>query len=1019
MKQLITFLFLLCSVLGTFAQNKGFLLHDIKLPDSFSDRVISLAEKDNAGLLWLVANGGLYRYDGNEIIHFNRESDPAIPQKSVNALLTDQQNNMWIGTNNGLIRFDLDAWKATAIRIPNADTTAQPPVLNISCIEQGIDGTIYAGTRDGRLFRVAGDSLVKLLDIHKDYPNRYHDPIVDAICEPYPGEIWVIASTEKLIRIRINNGVYAPAEYLSLKFDDAVIDNICVHPSGKFLITISEHGIFTYDARTGATRQVHDRNGKDLGKGSDFYADMLSSDEAVFVTNDPAIGKDKLYIYNFLTDTLVEKMLRFPDYMKDNRIKWIRNTKNTLLFSLDSRIMEVTPSASIFRSYLTDATALSSIRSIYRQPGGPLYAGSYKHGFVRIDETTLETETLSPMFVYSILPWNADTLLLATEGDGLFWYEQEANRFSPLIVRSEGKEKRLLGNFLTTLRRVNDHQVLVGAYEGLTLVDPYTKTFLDIGRDHLKTSKILSVAGVNNKWIIGTSHGIVQWNGKTNAVRNFLKDIPGGGEHYPVYGIARVNGQIWMGTHGDGILVADREGNIMDTIDNARGLANNIVYSLLVSGGYVIAGTNTGLSVINTETGSIRNYFRKDRLPSDEFNGAAVFMAGDTVYLGTINGIIQLNTNSLDLREQPEFRAPIRITSLTSEHDNTGIRHNYSLAYAPDSALIIDPGVRYFSIAFGGLDKSAEQLQYYYRLNDHEEWLPIGQRQEITFVEMPPGDYELQLAALLPDGQWSHSLLHLPLIVKPAFQQTIWFKLLFALGFVAVIWSIFKYRENVQLKEKKLRIKIASDLHDEVGSSLTRIYFQADTLSANPDPLPGDRQQLKTIAATSQDALFTMGDLVWSIDSRFDTLKDLVIRMKDYLYTLRQELNIDSQFNIYGNHDATPLSQIIRQNLFLIFKEALTNAIKHGDGSEILINLDLEHPICLEIKNSYATDNNPIESYQGGQGVKSMRRRAANMNGELAITHKNGIFHLRLATNTSSYPKGEYKLKPATNTFAK
>src|SRR3546814_861142 len=161
-----------------------------------------------------------------------------------------------------------------------------------------------------------------------------------------------------------------------------------------------------------------------------------------------------------------------------------------------------------------------------------------------------------------------------------------------------------------------------------------------------------------------------------------------------------------------------------------------------------------------------------------------------------------------------------------------------------------------------------------------------------------------------------------------------------------------------------MRIKSASDLHDEVGSSLTRIYFQADMLSANHKGTMDDKQ-LRQIADTSKQALLTMSDMVWSIDSRFDMVKDLVIRMKDYLYKLRDELEITYRFDVQGDQSSRAVSQIVRQNLFLIFKEGLTNAIKYSDGSEVAIELSFGRTIRLTMVNRCAGGNSSIADRQG------------------------------------------------------
>src|SRR5690606_24220378 len=139
---------LICSAVYAIAQQNGFLFRDIGLPESFDDRIITLTEKDHAGLLWFVTNSGLYRYDGNEIIRLDRNSSPAIAHSTITDILADRNGNLWIGGLDGLTRFDLKAWKPTRITTSPGEKSGIREA-NIQAIGEGVDGRIYAGTRDG------------------------------------------------------------------------------------------------------------------------------------------------------------------------------------------------------------------------------------------------------------------------------------------------------------------------------------------------------------------------------------------------------------------------------------------------------------------------------------------------------------------------------------------------------------------------------------------------------------------------------------------------------------------------------------------------------------------------------------------------------------------------------------------------------------------------------------------------------------------------------------------------------
>ena len=151
---------------------------------------------------------------------------------------------------------------------------------------------------------------------------------------------------------------------------------------------------------------------------------------------------------------------------------------------------------------------------------------------------------------------------------------------------------------------------------------------------------------------------------------------------------------------------------------------------------------------------------------------------------------------------------------------------------------------------------------------------------------------------------------------------------------------------------------------------------------------------MQLIAETSKHALLTMSDMVWSIDSRFDTVKDLVTRMKDYVYRLREELDFHYRFEELGDVESGKIPQAVRQNLFLIFKESLTNAIKYSDGSEIIITLQVGMPLRLVITNRYTKKYAAVADRQGGRGRENMEQRAAKVGGRLLLTATDDTFQV-------------------------
>jgi len=193
--------------------------------------------------------------------------------------------------------------------------------------------------------------------------------------------------------------------------------------------------------------------------------------------------------------------------------------------------------------------------------------------------------------------------------------------------------------------------------------------------------------------------------------------------------------------------------------------------------------------------------------------------------------------------------------------------------------------------------------------------------------------------------------------------------------------------ERVRLEEaNEFRSSISHDLHDEVGSLLTALAMQSEMLAATADS--GQSSKLSKLSLLSRNAMARMRDMVWSIDSRRDNSKDLRLKIKEYLHEILPPLDKKYNFTFDSDETKLALTPVVRQNIFLIFKEAIANAIKHSNGDKIDVNFsDRNSVVNLQILDNGTTNNN-IEST--GSGLMNMRNRAEKINGIIKIDNKSG-----------------------------
>jgi signal transduction histidine kinase len=251
-------------------------------------------------------------------------------------------------------------------------------------------------------------------------------------------------------------------------------------------------------------------------------------------------------------------------------------------------------------------------------------------------------------------------------------------------------------------------------------------------------------------------------------------------------------------------------------------------------------------------------------------------------------------------------------------------------------------------------------------------------------------------------------------IFKPIWHR--WWFLIFSVTSAALlIHSIYRIRINQQLEMERLRTRIASDLHDDIGSSLSRIAVLSDAVrrkvNGDADVLP----LLSNIAEASREAIDAMGDIVWVVNPKKDQLQDLESRMRHLACEMMAGRSLKFERYPSGQRESYTLSPDFKRNVFLIFKECLHNVVSHSDASKVEVRLDLENGfVMLEVRDN-GKGFNPSQSFDG-LGQKNMKKRAAELNGNLVISSPTGggvVIRLLAPLSQSRFFRDKFFLKPA------
>ncbi len=955
---------------------QGYTIAKLKLFPDREEVLVKDVAVDSLGFIWFLTNGEIYRYDGYRSLDILKTiADQRFTDDMPQRMLIDRQNRLWMAGNANLSYLDLKTWQVHPV-----DSTLLPPVRDrtVVWIRQLADSTIMVAYENGHLLLVTGDRFTRIDDLY-DRGNAANNKVSPQGSVFWKGKYWVGTTAGGLLSIDLDN----PAEihYQQLPGIDRMITNLMAQDDA-LLLDVYEQGIYRFDG-----------HGLPLPFTPGHFT--LSKDKSYVL----AAG-DRMRVYAddeaaclLDADLGLLQRLAIPSTHRFNTTN-VKLFGNEALLGTDEGIFVVYPKTKGLSQLIpTNPGANKSTRGVYVYPDGALFYGTYNGaGFIGPDGQAHTFQDLKHAYV--MLPMNGNELLIGTEGGMLKIFNRRNRQIADLAYTlSERASKQYAFNlpaYVMSLAETADNY-LIGSMSGLWLLDKATyrldKYPLASSGDaheldfHIRHIQLLPDSGL----LLSTHLGLYEVSGG-----RLTKRYPQTG-NVGVFKSVTVADTIWLATQGEGLIAIDRDGQIVEALTRKEGLSNNLVYSLEYANGIFVAGTADGLNLVSGK--QVRRIGMAEGLSQSEFNSGASFWdaARQRMYIGGLMGYTVLDMDQSWFNRQHQLES--YVTEIHIARGYSGEKStDYTWPYRGMEALELQPGESLTGLYVGTPGNHRVNCEIRYALNGGN-WEPLELGQFISLIEPSPAEYRFQLETRSTAVTGSNKTFTIAKL--PHYYETWWFNILVLLAVAGAIGGFFKYRENMQRNEKKMRIKIASDLHDEVGSSLTRIYFQADMLSAKHRTLPDDKQ-LRQIAETSKQALLTMSDMVWSIDSRFDTVKDLVIRMKDYLYKLRDELEITYRFDVRGDQSARAVSQIIRQNLFLIFKEGLTNAIKYGDGSKVTIALDFGREIRLTIQNRHTDANNHMADQQGGRGLENMRQRAVRMGGQLSYGTEAGVFRLAL-----------------------
>ncbi len=944
------FLFLAGLVHTVQSQYLPFRTYSIEL--GLSESVAHTLVQDNRGYIWVGTGFGLNRFDGNSFKQFY-ESD-GLPNNRIHSLFQDQNQTIWVGTETGL-----------SILLGDSLVTPEEvlPLNNYSILDiyQDLDGNYWFGTDGNGVWRL--DSAGDLISIDE----KYGLPVerVRAIRQTSNGEIW-IASREMLVKLYEDEAEYFRGDhgFLDLRIRTVEIDEFdrvwIATTGGLFLYENDEITHFDYQHGLNDNR-LHSITVEDYDRiwlGTESGISLFNGDNFRNFTGSD--GVPAVIIYASMMDT----------------------EGNIWFGTLGGGITVLT--GELFESYDIDNGLTNNVVTGFEEDSeGNIWIATYGGGVLRYDGENFtvfrEQDGLIDDKVYVIYNDSRNRLWIGTR-DGISIYENGQFRTIseedfPFQIIRKIKEDPETGEFWIATYSDGVIKLTDQGYVQYHLGNGFLhNTVMDIKRDE-----------DGNYWF-ATYGGVAIFDGHEFTEITIADGLPSNGV---IHIHMDHNGNRWFSTFNG---VARYDGEQVRRLPEAGQTETISYFTIQDNDDRFWVGTNVGLYniqpdvllnsvIVEERLRAFRLYNRNQGLIANELNAGASFVASDgSMWLGTVEGLSRFWPDRI---RENEAAPGLEFEEILVSGREVNPNRKYQFNHDQNFVQFTYTGLSY---------EAPDQIFYQYKMHGLDEGWQMTRERTIRYPSLSPGEYHFELRAYNANGVMSARTADFGFKIFPPFYFQWWFVLLILLLFVAIVlFSIRYFRVSKQVDIERMRVQIASDLHDDVGSSLTELALQTDFLQAG-ELSDEVKQTLKQLGAHSRKIVNSLDDIVWSIDARNDTAGDLTDRMQDYV----NQMFVNSEVEVLYNFDQLRMDEKlpvdVKENVYLIFKESINNVVKHSNATKVQITFSFSGKTYeLKIVDNGTGLNG---SRKSGQGLRNIKMRAERIGSSVDI-YSNGGFTVK------------------------
>lgn len=912
-----------------FAESGSYSIQRWDAESGLPQNTVTAVVQTRDGYLWLGTYSGLARFDGVRFTVFDDAGTPELASSRVTSLFEADEGTLWIGHETGAVSRYRDG------KFAPAELPSNWPVGKIQSIATDAAGDVW--------FWSAGGKLVRLRDGLLLTPESGHVPGLDAITRTPQGRIWVNRSGRVS---ELKQGCLTPLEFAEHAANTGVL-GIGVSRDGALWVAGNDQ-IRKWTGAAWSTDRGADRGAASWG-GQPVLALLETRDGALMLGN-ATHGCCLVYPGGTNEAKLFNRSTGFPSdavvsLCEDREGNLWAGTVGGGLAAIRRACFETVSPPDQWGGRAVLGVCASRDRSLWIGTEG---AGLYRF----IDEKWESFSTaagISNPNVWSVAEDSRDGLWVGTWNSGLFLRRGDsfdrADSISGLVPH------------MTVILCSPRGGLWVGTGGGLMRFEGSRLTwFGPTNKPASQDVRAVAESSDGTVWF-GTSGGGLGCLRPDGDLRYYTR-ADGLASDYIGCLQLEDDGTLWIGTLGGGLT---RWQNGRFRIVNWRqGLPNGFICHIEDDGrGFYWMSSHAGILRVNKAelercaNGDLpevffRTFGLEDGLPtlkvSEGLQPAGCRTVDGRLWFSTSRGLVTVNPREVVSNPLPP---PVRVEAL---HWNDEIVPLESPGQTP---IEIPPGRHQVEFRYTGLSfVGADQMRFKHRLRGLDpNWISAGNRRTANYGFVPPGQYTFEVQACNSDGVWSPTAATVSFHVQPFFWQTLWFRGLAGGGGVALAGGVGWFITRRRLKRKLARLeqqrmieaeraRIAHDIHDDLGAQLTRISMLSDAVREELAERETVAEDLNQIYLTARDATRAMDEIVWAVNPKHDTIESLASYLEKFGFDLLDAAAIRCRLNLPGTLPRVRLTTEARHNLFLAYKEALHNVVKHSGASEVRITLE-------------------------------------------------------------------------------